>query len=100
MAWCIFAKYKIGIEREREEQFFITGTFKVLLKLIDWVYQSCIPGFFSIKCLSFCVLLVFIAIKDCSQAPTPRKTGIYYIRSHGSEPFPVYCDHTSDGGGT
>ncbi|PFX12602.1 hypothetical protein AWC38_SpisGene23409, partial [Stylophora pistillata] len=35
--------------------------------------------------------------QNCSQAP--KKTGVYKISNHGSDPFPVYCDQTSDGGG-
>ena len=32
--------------------------------------------------------------------PTPNETGVYEISNHGSDSFPVYCDQTSDRGGT
>ncbi|XP_022790898.1 uncharacterized protein LOC111330326 isoform X1 [Stylophora pistillata] len=35
--------------------------------------------------------------QNCSEAP--KETGVYKISNHGSDPFPVYCDQTSDGGG-
>ncbi|PFX14335.1 hypothetical protein AWC38_SpisGene21514 [Stylophora pistillata] len=35
--------------------------------------------------------------QNCSEAP--KETGVYKISIHGSDPFPVYCDQTSDGGG-
>ncbi|XP_027052774.1 uncharacterized protein LOC113679979 [Pocillopora damicornis] len=38
-----------------------------------------------------------VQLQNCSQAP--KKTGIYNILNHGSGPFPVYCDQTTDGGG-
>ena len=43
---------------------------------------------------------IFPAIlpQNCSQAL--KETGVYEISNNGSDSFPVYCDQTSDGGGT
>lgn len=46
------------------------------------------------------ILLKFIffsGINDCSEAP--KTTGIYTVFNHGFQPFPVYCDQLTDGGG-
>ena len=43
------------------------------------------------------VVFPAVQLQNCSQAP--KKTGIYNILNHGSGPFPVYCDQTTDGGG-
>ena len=60
-----------------------------------WISASCARthiGIFS----NF--IFPVILPQNCSQ--TPKKTGVYEISNHGSDSFPVYCDQTSDGGGT